>query len=158
MNTSTKTPAEINWITPTRGGHGGGRSLGSETYAFLLGMYGCGRGKDAPVQRQGSITVAEKVRKELRWQIGDRVRVGVSANGQDLYLRRIPTGGYALSASGSRKRNEVAGKSAKANIKSARLQFPFDSATIGFGDFIVMDDGTVMFSLPRAAGKLSAAA
>jgi hypothetical protein len=81
--------------------------------------------------------------KHLRWLAGDRVLVGFSPDGLDIYIKRVQTGGFALSPAGGKAH---IGKLAPCSIKSSHLAFKAET-TIAMDDFIVGDDGVVMFTL-----------
>lgn len=127
---------EISWITPLRGRQNGGGHRA--TYAFYLTNNKAG-GKKAEIQ--GSIRVSEKAMKKLRWIAGDRVLIG--RDDTHLYIKRVQSGGYSLSAVGGLKN---AGKATACSVKSSRLSFPFPTE-IAEGDYAVLDDGTVMLEV-----------
>lgn len=142
----------INWVQP---GHSTGRrSASGEQLAFLVRNY---KGGSVGDQRlQGVITVYAQTMKALRWQCGDRVMVGTSHDKRDIFLKRVPTGGYSLSALGGDKGKNKTGKSLACSIKSNQIAFASD-ASIGPEDYIVTDEGVVMFSLPAPAVQKAAA-
>ena len=137
----------INWIQP--GPAAGRRTSGSKDgLAFLVRNYKSGT--PAKRENQGVITVYPATMKTLRWQIGDRVMIGFSPDRRDVFIKRVPVGGYALSALGGDKGGKKKGSFCSASIKTNKTQFAV-TAEIKPTDYIVMDDGTVMFSLPEAA-------
>lgn len=132
----------INWVQP---GHTGRRTSGSQKLAFLVRNYKGGSVGDKRLQ--GVITIYAQTMKELRWQCGDRVMVGTSPDRRDIFLKRVPTGGYSLSALGGDKRKNKTGQALACSIKSNQIAFDAE-ANIGPADYIVSEDGVVMFSLP----------
>lgn len=134
----------IQWVQPggaTRQRTAGGRS----DLAFLVRNYKSGTPEKR--QPQGVITIYPSTMKALRWQVGDRVMVGLSPDQRDIYIKRVQVGGYALSALGGDKNKKKTGTTCSASIKSNQINF-ITTAEIKPSDYIVMDDGTVMFSLP----------
>lgn len=134
----------INWIEPMRGS--GLRPTGARSpdYAFIVASHKAGKNARG---HQGIIRIGIGVMKQMRWIAGDRVMVGFSDDKLDVYLRRVQVGGYALSAIGGKQN---AGKCVACSIKSSR--FPFgEHQVIAMGDFLVQDDGVIMFTLrPKA--------
>lgn len=133
MNTTA-----ITWVTSLRGGSKAGRLVAD--YAFSLAHHKAG---NKARSTQGAIRVSLKAMKHLRWLGGDRVLVGFSQDGMDIYIKRVQTGGFALSPVGGKAHM---GKLCPCSIKSSSLAFKVE-ATIAMDDFIVCDDGTVMFTL-----------
>jgi hypothetical protein len=134
--------AEINWVFPQRGAT---RNSNGTKLAFLVRNYKSN--KQSMRDTQGVITVYAAAMKDLRWQVGDRIMVGLGADGSDVYLKRVTTGGYALSALGGDKGRSKTGTHSNAAIKTNRVQFVRE-AGIAPGEYMVTDDGTVMFTLP----------
>ena len=137
---------DIQWVLPggaTRQRTAGGRA----DIAFLVRNYKSGT--PAKRQPQGVITIYPATMKALRWQVGDRVMLGLSTDRRDVYIRRVQVGGYALSALGGDKNRKKTGTTCSASIKTNQISF-VATAEITPSDYIVMDDGTVMFSLPAA--------
>ena len=131
----------IQWIIPKRGTAPGTRLSSA---AFRLSSYKSGKHKPP----QGVITVYAKTMRDLRWQTGDRVMVGL--DGHDVYLKRVPTGGYTLSATGDKKGAARVGLSANATIKSSTLP-TLSGLDIPHDQYITLEDGTVMFSIKTKA-------
>ena len=147
--------ATINWIEVKRPGRapGVGKPL---DYSFRISSHSSGRKEDE--SKQGCIGVTEVTMKALRWQIGDRVLIGMSTDKCDIFLKRVPTGGLALSVAGSHKTKDCVGKSLNASVKSSSLVFNLaETVYIGTNDYIVIDDGVVMFSIPKPATLRGAA-
>ena len=69
------------------------------------------------------IFIHEKAMKELRWVVGDRVVFAVEDGA--VYLKRVPTKGFALSAATGGKASDFVGKMASASIKSSKHVFGF---------------------------------
>ncbi len=134
---------EINWVVPKRGCTR--NSQAKSHLAFLVRNYKSAKSES----KQGVITVYAATMKALRWQIGDRVMVGLSADGSDIYLKRVPTGGYALSALGGDKGKSKHGMHANASIKTNRVNFTRE-AEITPDDYMLTDEGVVMFTLPES--------
>jgi len=133
----------INWINPKVGGR---RSSTTTTgLAFRVANHKGGKAPHATTM--GVVYVYPIAMKALRWQIGDRVMIGSSPDKRDVYIRRVTSGGFALTASGGDKKRTKQGTFACGMVKTAQIVFP-DAADIGPDDYIVMDDGTVMFSIP----------
>jgi hypothetical protein len=128
----------INWIVPKRGGSTGRPST---DYAFSIGEQVCG--KPGKRETQGAIRISVAAMKHLRWIGGDRVLIGFGPDGFDVYMKRVKDGGYALSPVGGK---ENTGKTVACTVKSSRLVFP-RKTDISMNDFLVSDDGTVMFTL-----------
>lgn len=81
------------WIVPTytRRGPTGKKGI-------RLSISKAGQGREQLV-----IAIYEDVMRKMRWVIGDRVEVGLDLDAGCLGLRRVPTGGYALSGKGGDK-------------------------------------------------------
>ncbi len=137
---------QINWVQP--GSTGARRAASGSKLSFLVRNYK--GGAVGPQKLQGVITVYLDTMKALRWQCGDRVMIGTSPDKRDIFIKRVPQGGYSLSALGGDKGASKLGKCVAASIKSNQIAFACD-AEIGPADYIVTDDGTVMFSLPAPA-------
>jgi hypothetical protein len=142
--------SNITWIEPRRGAHAHSRL--PVDYAFRVSTQKSGNRANSGRAEQGAITVSEKAMRALRWQVGDRVMIGRSEDGADVYLKRVPTGGYQLSARGSVDRAKAVGTATVCIIKSARLVFD-EPATIGHNDYVVLDNGAVMFTLPKRGAQ-----
>ena len=133
--------ANINWITPVRG-NGGSPGRAKSEYFFHLSNQKSG-GKR--LGEQGAIRVSEKAMKHLRWIAGDRVMIGRDES--HVYIKRTQTGGYCLSGVGGVK---SAGKSVPCCIKTSRISFA-EITYVNQGDFVLLDDGTVMIEATAAA-------
>jgi hypothetical protein len=132
----------INWISPKLGGRRPTKT--QSPLAFRVANHKGGKvGGD---KLQGVVYVYPLAMKALRWQIGDRVMIGTSADKNDIYLRRVATGGYSLSPQGGDKTKKKLGTFSCAMVKTSQIQFRC-AADIPPDDYIVMDDGIVMFSL-----------
>ena len=105
----------INWIHPTRGGvsHHGSPSL-----FRLSNQKGGGENRT-----QAVIFIHEKAMKELRWVVGDKVIFAIEGN--DVYLKRVTSKGFSLSAATGGKASDFVGKMASASIKSSKHVFGF---------------------------------
>lgn len=137
---------EINWVIPKRGCTR--NSQAKSHLAFLVRNYRSSKSENK--ETQGVITVYAATMKALRWQVGDRVMVGLSADGSDVYLKRVTSGGYSLSALGGDKGKSKLGTHSNAAIKTNRIKFTRE-AEINPADYMVTDDGMVMFTLPAAS-------
>ena len=132
--------SQINWITPVRGNQKGGQRKAD--YFFHLASQKAGakaRGM------QGAIRVSELAMKRLRWIAGDRVMLG--RDDTHVYLKRVQSGGYALSPVGGEKNN---GKPVACAVKTSRIQFP-TPVYVAEAEFATLDDGTVMIEATSEA-------
>jgi hypothetical protein len=77
------------WIAPSRSGNRGAGNVKGARIAVY------GNGKNTP---QLSIVLYGDTMKQMRWVVGDRVEVGIDNCSGMLALRRVPQGGYALTA------------------------------------------------------------
>ena len=77
------------WIVPSRSGNRGARNVKGARIAVY------GNGKNSA---QLSIALYGDTMKQMQWVVGDRVEVGVDNYSGMLALRRVPKGGYALTA------------------------------------------------------------
>jgi len=77
------------WIVPSRSGNrGAGNAKGAR-----IAVYDNGKNT-----AQLSIALYGDTMKQMRWVVGDRVEVGIDNYSGMLALRRVPKGGYALTA------------------------------------------------------------
>jgi len=106
----------INWIHPTRGGvsHHGSPSL-----FRLSNQKGGGANRT-----QAVIFIHEKAMKELRWVVGDKVIFAIEGN--DVYLKRVTSKGFSLSAATGGKAVDFIGRMVSSSIKSSKHTFDFD--------------------------------
>jgi hypothetical protein len=105
------------WKEPIRGGQSG-KHIGRDS--IYISMAGSGRG-----DRQLSIRIYEGVMEKMRWVCGDRVSVGYDSKAKKIAIKRIPSGGYKLSASTANKKDRIdsVGKSVKSIVKMAAAGF-----------------------------------
>jgi hypothetical protein len=136
--------AAINWINPARGRTS--TTGGSKPADYSFYVSNCKSGRKEREEQQGSIRVSMLAMKKLRWIGGDRVQIGV--DDKHVYVKRVQTGGYALSPVGGVKKN--AGKLTACNIKTSRINFKA-TACITEKDYVVLEDGTVMFEAAAEA-------
>ena len=139
----------IKWVTPAGPGRRGGVTHPRDL-AFRVANHQSGR--KGSQKLAGIIYVYSDTMKALRWQVGDRVLIGTSPDGRDIYIKRVAVGGFALSATGNGNKAKKIGSSSCSTVKTTQISFLSD-AGIKPSDYIVTDDGTVMFSLPNGASK-----
>ena len=121
----------INWIEPSRGGVS---KHGEPSLFRLSDQKGGGKART-----QAVIFIHEKAMKQLRWVVGDRVVFAV-ADGA-VFLKRVPTKGFALSAATGGKAADFVGKMASASIKSSKHVFGF-AGTVCINEYTI--DGDVV--------------
>ena len=136
----------VNWINPKVGG----RRTSTTTHGLAFRVANHKGGKAPHATMLGVVYVYPVAMKALRWQIGDRVLLGVSADMRDVYIKRVTSGGFALTASGGDKKGAKRGTFACGMVKTGQIVFP-DAADISPDSYLVMDDGSVMFSIPKVA-------
>ena len=123
----------MEWQKPTRGG----RPTGNPKSMFRLCNH---KGGGSDRQKQCVIFIHEKVMKQLRWVVGDKVVF--KFDDECVYLKRVASDGFTLSASTGGKRAESLGKMVSASIKSSKHVFAFDS-TVYINKYSLIDGDVV---------------
>lgn len=136
----------INWdiAKNSRTGRGPSQNSGAKLVNYTM--------KDG--RRQACLTIYEDTMKRMRWAIGDRLLFAPGKyNGKDcLGIRRVPTGGKAISPASSAKglSEKLAGKSVAGACRWATDVFAgFKDASSVDGDLIETDDGTLILMLEQ---------
>jgi hypothetical protein len=110
MKHETNVKPSFNWVKPSRGGGGyGGNAEGARIAIYAAGKH----------RPQLSIALYGDTMKSMRWVIGDRVEVGFGVASKCIAIRRVPSGGFALTALFTPKdrRENAMGKSLSAVVK-----------------------------------------
>ena len=88
--------------------------------------------------------------KKLRWVVGDKVVFAIDE--MAVYLKRVPSEGFALSSATGGKRKDADGKMVSAQVKSSKSAFDFNG-TIYANDFSI--DGDIV-KIPYQQNKAAA--
>lgn len=124
----------VNWIVPSRGGR---TSRSSSTYKFRFSNQKAGGKQNI----QGVIGVHESAMKELRWVVGDKIVFSFDKN--FVYIKRVPSMGFALSGAGVKKSSCV-GKMVSATVKSSKFVFP--SSEVIYANEYKLDGDVIVIS------------
>ena len=120
------------WHAPNRGGNPGKGSHTSGVYVSI--------NKGGDNKPQLTIRLYSNTMKKMRWVCGDRLQVGIDVENFRIALRRVPSGGYLASASGSTKADRANNiGSSKTSVIKLRAQNDI-YALIDSGIEISIDD------------------
>ena len=117
------------------------RTCGNHRYYVKIAT----AGKERP---QTGFSLSAEAMKDLRWVIGDRVKILLDSESNEVRLRRTASGGFSLNSSSSLAKN-VRGKAVLCSMRTSDARLPRVMTTfLHRKDCYITDDGDLVFVYP----------